>query len=323
MDFVKPFSKCSPDSALLGGKGSNIIYLLKNKYNVPPGFIITTKAHKYFIENSKHSNTLFELLSRNNSPNEVISLSKNIKKKILESDFPIEIRNEIETAYKKFNETNDNNLGFAVRSSATVEDSKTSSFAGQADTFLFRKTIDQIIESVKDCWISLYSPSALLYMIKMNNLGKYISLEDIHMAIVIQKMIHSEISGVLFTANVLNNNYNQILINSIWGLGEALANNIVNPDTIVIDKTSCKIIRKIIGKKEKKIIPDLKNACTKITHTGSKLSNKLCLNEKHIKKLYDVALKIEEIFNTPQDVEWTFKDDTLFILQSRPITTLP
>jgi len=262
------------------------------------------------------------LTSKNVQSKDVLSISEQIQKKILSSKIPTDIKREVNSAYEILQRNSKHSHRFAVRSSATIEDSKSTSFAGQAETYLFRKTKKQIISSIKKCWASLYSPKALLYITQMNKIGKDISLNKIYMAVIIQKMINSEVSGVLFTTNVINNNSGEILINSTWGLGEALANNLVVPDTLVVDKKSCKIIKQIIGKKEKKVVPDFNNACTTSIKTNEHMRNQICLTNNQIEKLHHIALDIEKTYNYPQDIEWAIKNEELYILQSRPITTL-
>lgn len=321
MKYLKSFSDNAYNTDLLGGKGTNLIRLFHNNYNVPFGFILTTRAHKDFMRTSKDHEQLLKLISKDIQPKKVLSLSNKIQKIILNSKIPFKIIKEIENVYKNLNNTN-KFKGFAVRSSATIEDSEIASFAGQADSYLFRKTLEDILLSVKKCWSSLYSPRSLLYIAQMNKMGKSFSLDQIYMAVIIQEMIDSEISGVLFTANVLNNNLDQMLINSAYGLGEALANNKIIPDTIIIDKKTCEIIKQIIGKKEKMMVPDFDNSCTKLIHTRKDMRNDICLSSKQIKQLHQQGINIEKLFEYPQDIEWAIKDADVYILQTRPITTL-
>jgi len=321
MKYVKNFSEWSYNIDLLGGKGSNLVKLAKNNYNVPNGFIISTEAYKNFIKSSKYHKELETLFSKNLKPQNVLSISKKIRNDILNTQIPTDIKDEIKTAYDNFRQKLTGELRFAVRSSANIEDGDRFSFAGQADTFLFRKSLNDIIYSVKACWSSLFNPRALLYLSQMNKLHKTTKLNEIYMAVVIQQMISSEISGVLFTVNVLNNNIKEMLINSTWGLGEALANNCVIPDTLIINKSTYNIIKTIIGKKEKTVIPDYAHSTTKLIKTSRKLQKICCLNKKNIKKICEIGNTIEQLYNCPQDIEWTIKDDELFILQTRPITT--
>ena len=262
------------------------------------------------------------MLNRNLEPQNVLQISEKLKQLILNNPIPKIIIEEIELGYNKLELISQGELWYAVRSSATIEDAGAFSFAGQADTFLFRKTLKEIVNSVKACYASLFSPHALLYIIQMNKLGQAIELKDIQMAVIVQQMIDSDISGVLFTANVLNNNINEMIINSTWGLGEALANNIVIPDTLIIDKSSKETIKTIIGEKEKKTIPDLNHSCTKVVKTDENAQHKCCVTQSHIKKLCEMGDNIEKLYGCPQDIEWAIKNNELFILQSRPITTI-
>jgi pyruvate,water dikinase len=322
MKYIRHFHENYQNIKLLGGKGLNLVKLFNERFNVPPGFILTTEAYKDFMNNSEHKEKLSKLISKDIQPKNVLSDSEKIQNLILDSEIPIEIISEIKKAYTKINGHLEGYKRFAVRSSATIEDSQMASFAGQADSYLFRESLEEILFSIKKCWASLYSPRSILYITQLNKMGKNISLDQVYMAIIIQEMIRSDISGVLFTANILNNDRDQILINSCWGLGEALANNIVIPDTIILDKNSSRVVRQIIGKKEKMAVPDIEHSCTKITETRQHLRNDLCLTDDQIKNLHRCAVDIESLYEYPQDIEWAIKDDEIFILQTRPITTL-
>ena len=149
-----------------------------------------------------------------------------------------------------------------------------------------------------------------------------LSLDKIKMAIIIQKMVNPSVSGVLYTSNILNNNSNQMLINSSWGLGESIVNNSVNPDMIILQKEKYKILQKTLGKKEKKSIPNSIRSGTVLIETNTLSRERFSLNEKQIRQLHELGLKAEDTFNYPQDIEWAFENEKLFTLQSRPITTL-
>jgi pyruvate,water dikinase len=322
MKYIRQFYENLHDITLLGGKGLNLVKLFNENFNVPPGFILTTKAQKDFMNNSEHKEKLFSLISKDIQLRNLLSDSEKIQNLILDSTIPVKILNEIKNAYISLKRHLKRGKRYAVRSSATIEDSQIASFAGQADTYLFRESLEEIIYSIKKCWTSLYSPRSILYITQLNKMGKNISLDQVYMAVIVQEMIHSDISGVLFTANVLNNNRDQILINSCWGLGEALANNIVIPDTIILDKDSSQVVRQIIGKKEKMVVPDMENSCTKITETRKNQRKNICISQDQIKNLHRCAVDIESLYEYPQDIEWAIKDNEIFILQTRPITTL-
>ena len=156
----------------------------------------------------------------------------------------------------------------------------------------------------------------------MRKKGIELSFLDIHMAVIIQKMVNAHISGVLFTANVINNDQNQMLINSAWGFGETIANDLIIPDTIIINKNKFEIIKRIIGKKEKKSIPNPEGSFTILIETDTQSRACCSLNDKQLRQLHKLGLKIERAFNYPQDIEWAIENDIIYTLQSRPITTL-
>jgi pyruvate,water dikinase len=181
-----------------------------------------------------------------------------------------------------------------VRSSATIEDRSDISFAGQAESFLCVKGQEDIIESVKKVWQSMFSERALIYL-----KTKEVPLSEVKMAVLIQEMIPAEISGVMFTANVVTNNTEEILINSTRGLGDTLVSGEIVPDTFVLTKSPISVIQQDLGDKE------------------------FTLDEEMLFDIVEVGMKIESGMECPQDIEWCIKPDgRLVVLQSRPITTL-
>ena len=319
MEHVNFLITSAPSSELHGGKGSKLIKLIKIGANIPPGFILTTEAYEKFLKESKNYEELRELLSMSFSKKDVIEHSAKIIELIMNSQIPYIIDKEIRRGFILLN---DSNNSFAVRSSASIEDNMHFSFAGQAMTYLFQRNINDVLKSVKKCWASFFAPQSLLYFLQMKKTNENLSLENTKMAIIIQKMVNPSVSGVLFTSNVLNNDNNQILINSSWGLGESIVSNSVNPDMIILQKDDFKIVQKTIGRKEKKSIPNSIRSGTVLINTNIPSREKFSLKEKQIRQLYDLGLKAEKAFNHPQDIEWAFENDKLYTLQSRPITTL-
>ena len=321
-EFVIFFPEAKPNTALLGGKGSNLIKLIKMKANVPPGFIINTNCFKKFLKESKYYDQLSKLLEKTLNPKEILHHSAKITKLILGSKIPKKVIESIEGAFDKLVKGKDTDLSFAVRSSVTIEDSSKFSFAGQAESYLYNLTFHDLLQSLKNCWASLFSPRAILYMLHMKKLGVNFSLKNIHMAVIVQKMVNSHISGVLFTSNVINSDPNQMLINSTWGLGNTIADNLIIPDSITIKKNKFEVLKRIIGKKRKKSIKNPDGAHTVMVENYPK-SRKICsLNDNQLHQLHNLGLKIEKEFNFPQDIEWAIENDEIFILQSRSITTL-
>ena len=199
------------------------------------------------------------------------------------------------------------------RSSAVAEDTEEASFAGQQATFLNVKGNNDLLKYVKECWASFYTARAMVYREK-NNFN-----HQPKMAVVVQQMVDSKKSGVIFTVNPVNKNKNKMVIEAIFGLGEAIVSGMVTPDNYLIDKKKQKVLKEIIN--EKKIAIIRRNGKNKTLKLNSKKANEKSLNEKELNQLIREALKIEKYFKKPMDIEWAI-DDKIYILQARPITTL-
>lgn len=324
MKYVEFLSEAKPLLNLFGGKGSNLIDLIRLGINVPPGFIVSTNSYNKFLGDSHLRDQINQILSIEYTQKDVLNISEKIKNLFQKSRIPQEIIYEIKDALYEIWERNPDKISFSVRSSANVEDSKEFSFAGQAESYLNNQTLEEILKSIKNCWISLFSPQALLYILQMQKKKKNEKkiLIDLKMAVIVQQMVDSQISGVLFTVNVLNNSLNQMLINSTWGLGQTVTDSSIIPDLIILNKDPFEIIKIIIGKKEKKSVPNPKGSSTILVDNKPELQNKCSLNESELYDLYNLGVKLEEYFNYPQDIEWAIKDNILYTLQSRPITSL-
>lgn len=319
MEYITFFECDNPKPKIHGGKGSNLIKLHKFGFAIPDGFIVDRNVFNYFLEENKLKGILSALNKL--TPKEILSFSKEVLPLILESPIPKGLIRHIKNSLNRLESQGNENF-YAVRSSATVEDSEKFSFAGQASSYLFNNGLNEILDSIVECWASFFSPQSLLYLLKMRKMGINISPQNLGMAVIVQKMVASKISGVLFTVDVLNNNEHQILINSAWGLCEVVVSNICQPDTIIVNKKTLKIEDYTIGKKERQCIKDPNKKGTKVIETHLELKNKPSMTPKQVNKLSKVALHIEDKFNKPQDIEWTIdQKNKLYILQSRPITT--
>jgi len=322
MKYVGFIHNSSSNNELYGGKGSKLIKIAKLGINVPPGFIMNTKSYKTFIKESEYRDEILSTFSEEYMKDNVLAFSERIIDYILNSKIPKTIRIELKKAYRKLKKESGEKTSFAVRSSANIEDSEQFSFAGQAESYLNNRSFKDIMKSLKKCWASLFSPQALLYILYMRKMGTKITLSDIEIAVIIQKMIFPECSGILFTTNVIDNNYNQMLINSTWGLGDVITNNSINPDLIIIDKLNGTIENTVIGEKEQLSIANLRGSSTQLIDMDKELQKKCSLNNVHLKKLYQLGLRLEKSLNYPQDIEWAIKNDVLYALQTRNITTL-
>jgi len=301
----------------IGGKAKNLYILSKNKIPVPPWYVITIDVYQNFIEKNNIKNKIESILKNIDfSDNKtVLKASQKIKELFLTNKIPEEDLENLLSYYKKFKK---NNEYLAIRSSAVGEDDLKASFAGQMDSFLFISKQKNYIESIKKCWASIFSERALTY----RHISK-LPLSDIKIAVIIQKMIFGKISGVMFSVNPINNKSDEILINSTYGLGEGIVSGELNTDSFYVNKEDNLIKEEIVEKTHMITLDkDKKEGTSKVVVKKSK-QNIPSLTKNQIKKLAKLGKQIEDIYRVPQDIEWTIKDNKIYILQTRPITTLP
>lgn len=277
------------DIKIAGGKGAFLGELMKLKTNVPSGFVVLVGAFDKFLEENNLNIKIERILVSINHKKirTVESASKKIKKIILKADMPKDMEIEIKKFFKK--------LGakyVAVRSSATAEDSASAAWAGQLESYL-NTDEENLLENIKKCWASLFAPRAIVYRFE-----KDLQKQKISVAVVVQKMVESEKSGVAFSVHPVTQDRNQLIIEAAFGLGEAVVSGQITPDSYVVEKKPRRIVEKNI-QTEKQVLSD-----------GETL------------KLSSLVLKIENHFGFPCDIEWAFAKGKFYILQSRPITTL-
>jgi len=280
--MIRFFNKIKKeDIASVGGKAANLGELF-GKFNVPNGFVVTTKAYNTFVEIKGLQKDIVDKLSKIDigDHESLENISKELKKLILDEEILEELIKEISYALKKLKGTK-----FAIRSSATAEDLITASFAGQQDTYLNINKKD-IVEAVKKCWASLFNPRAIYYRHE-----KKIP-HDVAMAVIVQEMVDADFAGVMFTLDPIKKKY--ILVEAAHGLGEKVVSGSVTPSSFMLDKKSLDIIEENMNYEVDKAV---------------------------IKEIAKIGLKIEEHYKKPQDIEFAVKKE-IFILQSRAITTL-
>ncbi|MFB1050817.1 PEP/pyruvate-binding domain-containing protein [Paraliobacillus sp. JSM ZJ581] len=302
----------SKDINLSGGKCKNTHELIQLGLNVPKAFCITTLAYQKFISFNKLASELQRL--KNKYSSEKINLteySSTISSLFRNASIPPDIRSEIS---KKYSDLNLHKI--AVRSSAILEDLNSASFAGQHETYLNVIGLKELETKIIDCWISLWSEKSIKYRENI-----HINEEnDISIAIMVQEMINSEVSGIIFTKNPINQKH-EFLINSSYGLGELIASGQVTPDTYVCDYESEEVINDFIGSKENMMIYK-DGVGNQIEEVPKNIREKQSLNDIQIKKITNIGKKIEQHYNSqPQDIEWTLSDGKIYVLQTRPITT--
>ena len=296
------------DIPIAGGKGASLGEM-SSFMPVPDGFIVTAQAYGEFVKNVQDE--IFTLLKKLNVEDslKLEEASQNIQEIILKTDIPADIVEDIKKNYEKLK-------GFvAVRSSATAEDLPNASFAGQQATFLNVNGTDKVIKAVKECWASLFTARAIYY--RETNKFKH---EDVLIAVVVQKMVNSQKAGVLFTVNPVNNNHDEIIIEGAFGLGEMVVSGQLTPDMYLVNKKDLTIKEKNINEQEFGLFRDKKGNNVKLKNKNPADS---VLKDKEVIELAKLAIKIENHYKKPQDIEWAVGDDNkIYILQSRPITTL-
>lgn len=325
--YIKWFREVDKkDLSIVGGKGANLGELTRNGINVPPGFCIISDAYNHFIEYYSLKQKIEDLINDLDieDSSELYERSSKIREYIESYDIPENIKIEIVDAYNEIiKELKIKDLYVAIRSSATAEDLPEASFAGQQDTYLEIKGIEEVLKHIKKCWASLWTARAIYYREKQG-----FDHFEVSLSVVVQKMVNSIKSGVLFTANPVTNDINEIMINASWGLGEAVVSGIVTPDEYIIDKNTLQIKDKNIAEKNVMIVrKDNEVGTVEIgvkDLLGYDKAISQCLNDDEIKLLSEQGILIEKLYNSPQDIEWAIDNDTkeLYILQARPITTL-
>ena len=331
-DFIKWFSEIGKDSGnVAGGKGANLGEMFNIKIPVPPGFVITAQAYDYFIENSGLKDKIKNLLDKINYEDTQLlnDITEEIRKLIVESKFPKEMEEEIIEAYESLGaedlssvkgEALDilNNaqepIFVAVRSSATTEDLAEASFAGQQDSFLNIKGDSELLDHVRKCFASLFTPRATYYRNKQGFKDVQASL-----AVVVQKMVDSTKSGVIFSKDPSYKKDN-IIMEAVWGLGEGIVSGAITPDKYVVSKDLNIIDIKVSDKK----IALTRNSSggKSIVKLREEKSKQQVLTNSEVIKLSNLALELEEHYKKPQDIEFAIEGDEIYIVQTRPITTM-
>ncbi|WP_294180566.1 PEP/pyruvate-binding domain-containing protein [uncultured Clostridium sp.] len=312
--YVVNLNRVGKDDVMLaGGKAANLGEMIQAGFPVPSGFCITSESYDQFIRKNKFQSVIEKYLKKiylDGSRSR--ELSQELMDLLSRGRFPEEMKEDIVKEYEKLGEK----VPAAVRSSATAEDLPEASFAGQQETYLNVRGKENILDAVKKCFSSLWSERAIEYRKKTGYDRRKISL-----AVVVQEMIEGDVSGVLFTVNPTNENTHEMMINSSYGLGEAVVSGKVTPDIFTWDRKEGKITDEILGSKKMSILYR-KNGGTIQVENEEKNRNKFSLSPREIEELVKTAANIEGHYGHPQDIEWAVKNNKIYILQSREITTL-
>jgi len=322
------------DIPLVGGKAANLGELSINNFPVPGGFTVTAQAYKLFLDKTGIQKEINEILENTDiqDTDQLKKSSEKIQDIILSTNIPAEITLDIKKYYKNINTGTDittlpakaaslinsgRDLPFvAARSSATAEDLPEASFAGQQATYLNIKGKDNVVQAVHQCWASLYTARAIYYR-ERNNFEH----SKVYIAVVIQKMINSEKSGVMFTINPVSNDENEIIIEAGFGLGDSIVSGAISPNRYVIDKNKEVINDKKIPGQDWMFTRDINTGRTKKQTINDHKSKEQVLTDGEIISLSKIAKQIEGHYGCPQDIEYAIENNRLYIVQTRAVTT--
>ncbi len=332
IDFIAWFSELNKGSGnIAGGKGANLAEIYNLKIPVPPGFVVTAQAYDYFIKKAGLNEKIKSLLSDISYENteQLNKRTEEIRKLIEGSKFPQEMQEEIFEAYENLNteeskikgvsaldvlKKSPESLFVAVRSSATTEDLAEASFAGQQETFLNVKGKFELLKFIKKCFSSLFTPRATYYRNK-----KGFKHEGASLAVIVQKMVDSEKSGVSFSKDPTQKR-DDVLIEAVFGLGEGIVSGKITPDKYLVSK-ELDILEKKAADKKIAITRD-SGGNKEVVKLKEEISKRLVLKDYEVKKIAEISLKLEEHYQKPQDIEFAIEGGNIYIVQTRPITTL-
>ena len=304
-----------------GGKGANLAEISRTGILVPNGFVVTTKAYFDFLDHTGLNIMISELLENldisdtNNYP-QLEKASEIIKKAFLEAQMSKDTVEIIKQAYLEMGEG-----PVAVRSSATAEDLPEASFAGQQSTYLNVEGVDSVAHAVQECWSSLFETRAIFYRIE-NKVDHDIT----GMAVVVQRMVQAEMSGVMFTIEPIKNDLRHLCIDAIYGLGEAVVSGGVTPDHYIVDKSQMKVISQELHSQDYQLVRNTdfdqnRNDLNLTIDVPKEKRERYKLTESQILELTELGQRLERHYGTPQDIEWAMEGDQIYILQTRPVTT--
>jgi pyruvate,water dikinase len=331
--LIKWFSEIGKDSgSIAGGKGANLGEIYNLKVPVPPGFVITAQAYDYFIESSGLKDRIKGLLGKINyeDTQQLNDVTEVIRNLIIEAKMPKDLEEEIIESYEALGASDLSSVHgsaldilhnaqepifVAVRSSATTEDLAEASFAGQQESFLNVKGDQKLIINIKKCFASLFTSRACYYRNKQG-------FKDVHasLAVVVQKMVDSTKSGVIFSKDPNYKNDN-IIMEAVWGLGEGIVSGTITPDKYVVNRQNMEITDIKVADKKIAITRDSSGGET-TTKLRDEKSKQQVLTKNEILRLAELALKLEDHYKKPQDMEFAIECSDIYLVQTRPITTI-
>src|SRR3989338_4745048 len=310
--FIKSFKQLNKKSVSeAGGKVASLGEMTNARIPVPPGFVVLASSFEQFLKETDLDVEIESILKKVNHKdiNSVERASEKIRALIAGAKMPRDIAEKIKKHFKLLK-----SRFVAVRSSATAEDSSTDAWAWQLETYL-NTTEKDLLKNVQKCWSSLFTPRAIFYRFEKKLHKKFVSV-----AVVVQTMVQSEVSGICFTVHPVTKDYNQMVIEAGFGLGEAIVSGSVTPDTYIVHKDDFSILDINVSEQSMMIVKSgNKNLHKKLS---PRAGGKQKLTGKQIVEFAKIAKNIEKHYKHPQDIEWAYVKGKFYITQSRPITTL-
>jgi len=316
--LVLPFSKIrKEDIAIVGGKGANLGEMVSFGIPVPDGFVITAQAYEKVIEHNALQPVIREIIKQTEVTNqkELEKAAIKIQRFIQTADIPPELTKEIFESYTSL-KPGDKNPLVAVRSSATAEDLPDASFAGQQESFLDIKGESNLIQAVRSAWGSLWGARAIFY-----RATKGYDHFKVLLAIPVQLMVQSDVSGVIFSVNPVTGNKNQVVVESVWGLGDYMVQGVVNPDHYIVNKEDFSIHSRQHVSQTIMEVHDYPSGVKKVK-VPEKMINAPKLTDEQVIELAKLSVKIHQHYFFPQDSEFAVENGKIYLVQTRPITTL-
>lgn len=323
MQYVKRISELTKDKSLEnGGKAVNLGEMTQNGFNVPGGFCVTGKALDYLLDVKGLMPRIMDIVATLNFADygDIEKKSKLIRNMITEAEIPADLEAELKQSIENIKTPEGQDQFVAVRSSVSVKDSVITSFPGMMDTYHFIKGEKEIMHYIKECWASLFTARALYRRNQQD-----IPQDKGVIAPIIQKMVNSDVAGVLFTANPITSSRNDIVIEANWGLGESLVSGEAIVDYFVLDRSVSPVTIKTKKIMKKNIIVTVdkeKGIGRKKYDLEGDMITDCTLTDEQLVELGELGLEIEKMFDYPQDIEWTYENGELFLLQTRNIKAL-
>ncbi|MGD9735839.1 MAG: PEP/pyruvate-binding domain-containing protein [Solirubrobacterales bacterium] len=292
--------------ARAGGKGASLARMTALELPVPPGFVVAASCLAEALPDGGAA-LRAELVAAGGSE-DFAAAAERAQRLVRELRFAERLREEIAAAYAALGREE----AVAVRSSACAEDSETASFAGQQETYLHVRGVEPVLDRIRECWASFFSERALFYRARMG------SLEDLRMAVVVQRMVDADVAGVLFTVDPTKGRRDRMVVESVFGLGEALVSGELTPDRFVLSKDG-RLKRTRLAAQPYAIVRHPEGGVQR-RQLPPELGAAQSLDEEQLRELARIARGLEDRLEQPQDIEWAIEADDLFVLQARPVT---